>query len=239
MTAAASGMSAVTTRSPGSTSCTIRGSATSEPCDTRTVRMKSDGGTRSALLATSVVRTCTGSAARYRISLMTWGHASASTQIRTRFHPGPRGDESERPGPRGGPGRRLMRGLCSGLPNVGGLEPLRALGHLEFDLVTLGQALEALALDGVEVHEHVLASLLGDEAVALRVVEPLDRTLCPRHYLSCEACASVKPHHHGGGGLLKWRRNKNAAGPGVRAAFDLDSRDSVFATNRQPREPTT
>src|SRR5260370_38113223 len=155
--------------------------------------MKSDGGTRSALLATSVVRTRTRWAAGYRISLMTWGHASASTQIRTRFHPGSRGDESERPGPRGEPGRRLMRGLCSGLPNVGGLEPLRALGHLEFDLVTLGQALEALALDGVEVHEHVLATLLADEAVAFRVFEPLDRTLSHRHSPSALSFPSANP----------------------------------------------
>src|SRR6266404_1882488 len=115
--------------------------------------MKSDGGMRSALLATSVVRIC------------------------TRSPPESRRSERERPGPERGPGRRLIRGVCSGLPNVGGLEPLRALGHLEFDLVALGQALEARPLDGVEVHEHVLASLLGDEAVALSIVEPLDRTL--------------------------------------------------------------
>src|SRR5260370_42592546 len=115
--------------------------------------MKSDGGTRSALLATSVVRTCTRSAARYRISLMTLGHASASTQIRTRFHPGPRGDESERPGPRGGPGGRLIRVVCSGLPYVVDLGHLRHLGLLDVDLVTLGPALEALALTVVKLTE--------------------------------------------------------------------------------------
>src|ERR1700730_9091930 len=170
-------MSAVTTRSPGSTSCAIRWSATSEPCATRTVRMKSEGGTRSGLLATSVVRTCARSAARKRISLMTCGHASASTQMRTRTHSPRRGNEQNGRAPTGDPAVRVLRWRCSGLPDVGGLEPLRALGHLEFDLVALGQALEARPLDGVEVHEHVLASLLGDEAVALRIVEPLDRTL--------------------------------------------------------------
>src|SRR5213593_3572599 len=49
--------------------------------------MKGDGGTRSSVLATSVVMICARSAARNRISLMTRGHASASTQICT--HPPP------------------------------------------------------------------------------------------------------------------------------------------------------
>src|SRR2546427_3043777 len=49
--------------------------------------MKGDGGTRSSVLATSVVMSCGRSAARNRISLMTRGHASASTQICT--HPPP------------------------------------------------------------------------------------------------------------------------------------------------------
>ena len=76
-----------------------------------------------------------------------------------------------RAGP-GLPGRPVdaTRGGPSGLAHVGGLKPLRAPGHLELHLVALGQALEALRLDGVEVHEHVLTALLGDEAVALRIV---------------------------------------------------------------------
>ena len=45
--------------------------------------MKAEGGVRSVVLATSVVMTCARSAARNRISLMTWGQASASTQICT------------------------------------------------------------------------------------------------------------------------------------------------------------
>ena len=75
--------------------------------------------------------------------------------------------------PRRGPGLPFDAGFSSGLPNVRGLEPLRALGHFELDLVALGQALEALGLNGVEMHEDVLATLLGDEAVTLRIVEPL------------------------------------------------------------------
>src|SRR5712691_529403 len=75
------------------------------------------------------------------------------------------------------PAFRLTLGLLSGLANVGGLEPLRAPRHFELDLVTLGQALEALGLDGAEVHEHVLAVFLGDKAIPLRIVEPLHASL--------------------------------------------------------------
>src|SRR3990167_5082433 len=80
--------------------------------------------------------------------------------------------------PRGDPAFRFALVMPSGLAHVGGLEPLRAPGHLELDPIALGQALEALGLNGAEMHEHVLATLLGNEAVPLRVVEPLDRTLC-------------------------------------------------------------
>src|SRR5437879_5664096 len=46
------------------------------------VRMYGDVGVReSGMFDTSVVRTCERSAARNRISLMTCGHASASTQM--------------------------------------------------------------------------------------------------------------------------------------------------------------
>jgi hypothetical protein len=43
--------------------------------------MNGEGGTRSSLLATSVVMICARWAARNRISLITTGQASASTQI--------------------------------------------------------------------------------------------------------------------------------------------------------------
>src|SRR5262249_36737567 len=76
-------------------------------------------------------------------------------------------------------------GQGSDLADVRGLEPLRAPRHLELHAITLGQALEAVGLDGAEVHEHVLAILLGDEAVPLRVVEPLDLTLCHLSTASC------------------------------------------------------
>src|SRR5574342_430752 len=104
--------------------------------------------------------------------------------------------------------------MLSGLADVGGLKPLGAPGHLELDLVALGQALEALSLDGVEMHEHVFAALLGDEAVPLRVVEPLDCTLCHGPLpLSSEARASVKPRHHGGGSSVSGGQTETPRDP--------------------------
>src|SRR5205807_2279839 len=64
------------------------------------------------------------------------------------------------------------------LANVRGLETLGAACHLELHLVTFRQTLEALRGDGAEVDEDVLAALLRDEAEALRIVEPLDSTVC-------------------------------------------------------------
>jgi hypothetical protein len=49
--------------------------------------MKVDGGVRSGLLATSVNATLVRSAARNNISLIGFGHASASTQIRMALTP--------------------------------------------------------------------------------------------------------------------------------------------------------
>src|SRR5262245_8471579 len=99
----------------------------------------------------------------------------------------------KRPGPVStGPGPRLdALGLLSDLANVRGLASLRALGHFELDLVSFGQALKALGLDSTEVHEHVLAVLLGDKAIPFRIVEPFhaslshfDRPLSLRHIAS-------------------------------------------------------
>jgi len=71
------------------------------------------------------------------------------------------------------------RGILElGLANVRGLETLGAACHLELHLVTFRQTLEALRGDGAEVDEDVLAVLLRDEAEALRIVEPLDSTVC-------------------------------------------------------------
>src|SRR5260370_4264826 len=81
MAAAASGTSAVTTRSSACINSTIRLSAASNPGGTCSERMFSAKGSRSGLFATSVIRTPVRSAARKSISLITTGQASASTQI--------------------------------------------------------------------------------------------------------------------------------------------------------------
>ena len=61
--------------------------------------------------------------------------------------------------------------------DVGGLQTLGALGHLELHLLALGEGAVSLSLDGGVVAEHVLApAVLRDEAKALRIVEPLHRT---------------------------------------------------------------
>src|SRR5262245_22683297 len=67
----------------------------------------------------------------------------------------------------------------------GDVLPLRALGAplgLELDLRALGERLEAVAADRRVVDEDVLAAVArGDEAVALRVVEPLHSSCCHRN----------------------------------------------------------
>src|SRR5437773_800973 len=58
--------------------------------------------------------------------------------------------------------------------NVRRLRPFRALGDLELDGLPLAERTVALTRDTGEVHEYVFAALLGDEAVALLVAEPLN-----------------------------------------------------------------
>lgn len=69
------------------------------------------------------------------------------------------------------------------LGDVGGLEPLGALGHLKLHRRAFREVAIALTLDGGIVDENVFARLALDKPVALRGVEPLDRTL-----LSSVAC---------------------------------------------------
>src|SRR6266540_1742193 len=58
------------------------------------------------------------------------------------------------------------------------LGTLRSLGDVELDLLVLVQVLVALARDRAEVHEHVGAVLLGDEAEPLLGAEPLHSSSC-------------------------------------------------------------
>src|SRR5215831_14849132 len=60
------------------------------------------------------------------------------------------------------------------------LGSLLALGDVELDLLPFLQAAVAATGDRAEVHEHVLATLDRDEAVALIAVEPLHSAL--RHH---------------------------------------------------------
>ena len=57
------------------------------------------------------------------------------------------------------------------------LPSVPALGQFVLDLLVVLEALEAGALDGADVDEHVLAAVVGrDETVALGRVEPLHRS---------------------------------------------------------------
>src|SRR5690349_17731749 len=57
------------------------------------------------------------------------------------------------------------------------LVALRARGHVEGHLLALLQGLEAASLDRREVGEQILAAAVrSDDAEALGIVEPLDRT---------------------------------------------------------------
>ena len=59
--------------------------------------------------------------------------------------------------------------------HVGGLGSLGALLQVVGDTLSLGQGLESLHDNGPEVNKDVaLAAVLGDEAEALLLVEPLD-----------------------------------------------------------------
>lgn len=57
---------------------------------------------------------------------------------------------------------------------VGRLQPLGTINHLERDLFAFAKRLESLTLDcGVVDKDVVLLTILRDEAISLRVVEPL------------------------------------------------------------------
>jgi hypothetical protein len=60
--------------------------------------------------------------------------------------------------------------LRRGLGDVRGLRALGALRDLELDLVVLGQALEAVRLNGGKVNKYVRAVVLLDKPKALGVV---------------------------------------------------------------------
>src|SRR3954471_2226414 len=88
--------------------------------------------------------------------------------------PARRRPETAPPATRAG-GSRIRRraGSESDALHVGRVETLGAGLDLELDLLPLGEGLEAVHGDRGEVHEHVFATFLFDEAVSLGVIEPL------------------------------------------------------------------
>src|SRR5690554_5484674 len=67
--------------------------------------------------------------------------------------------------------------------HVLGLQPFLALGYVELDLLPFHQSAVPFATNGAEVHEHIRTRLTLNEAKALGIVEPFNRTGLPiRHY---------------------------------------------------------
>src|SRR6185295_14143644 len=109
----------------------------------------------------------------------------------------------------GGPRRLAPRGPPCGLGlrlvlerrDVLGGRALRALDHVELDLVAFLQAPVSLGLDGAVMAEDVLLAVVTrDEAEALFVVEPLDRS-CRTHRLlllvvELPECDAERVLHH-------------------------------------------
>src|SRR5438309_11973843 len=97
--------------------------------------------------------------------------------------------------------------------DVPSLGTLGALLDLVLDLRAFGEALEALAGDRAEVNEDVVAAVgLRDEAVALRVVEPL-------HGSGCHVFHLPAPSRTCSGGVIAqpvlalddlWRENRSS-----------------------------
>src|SRR5438045_9548077 len=107
----------------------------------------------------------------------------------------------------------------SGLPYVLRLQPLRTRGDVKRDVVTLGEAAEALGLDRREVDEHVWTRLLRDKAKALRVVEPLHLTLS--HTVLTSAQGGTAPDWNGPGHRSMGRaQSKNRETYGPRGSAD-------------------
>jgi len=68
------------------------------------------------------------------------------------------------------------------LGDVHGLLAAGAIDHFELDLLSLAERLEARALNGGVVNEHVVTFWSRNEAEALLVVEPFDRTGVPHRF---------------------------------------------------------
>src|SRR5688572_23199388 len=77
----------------------------------------------------------------------------------------------------GGASRPAFNGpRSSNAAHVGRLEAFLGLPNLELYLLAFGERLEPLHRNRGEVHEHILAVGLFNEAIALGIIEPLDLT---------------------------------------------------------------
>src|ERR1700704_4670513 len=77
--------------------------------------------------------------------------------------------------------RDVRKPLLRSERDVLGLRAFCALSLFELDLRTLCEGLVAIAADGAEMDEHVLATGVGgDEAIPLCIVEPLNGSGCHR-----------------------------------------------------------
>ncbi len=94
---------------------------------------------------------------------------------------------------RGGLVNRLFRLFVwlSGDPDVLSLKALGTLYNIERDRLAFLQALEALALDCREMHEHVFAIRPAQKAESLGVVKPLH---CSLFHESCSLLVDVPPN---------------------------------------------
>ena len=73
----------------------------------------------------------------------------------------------------------ISHGQALDFGHVAGLRALRTVDDLELHCLAFLERTEAVALNGLVVHEDVTASVALDESVTLGVVEPLD--------LACDA----------------------------------------------------
>src|SRR5215212_2206590 len=113
----------------------------------------------------------------------------------------------KRPGPRRTPAPCNLCGRLGGLRDALGLRALLALARFVGHLLTFVEGLEPRAVYGGVMHEEVLTLLVGrDEAVALILTEPLNRSLGhfwdpPFVFLGSRTNKKAAPHLPGGASI--------------------------------------
>ena len=77
----------------------------------------------------------------------------------------------------------LLHSQSNDLAYIGRLRAFLSLDDLEFNLVALLQALISIARDGAVVDEDIRSTIAPQEAVPLRIIEPLHRAFYAVHFL--------------------------------------------------------